>query len=78
MSIDRSRNRKLLVSVFNPQEAREAVVGGARIIDAEDPRSALGNIKPRQIMEIARAVLDHKRDFGSTAKYEYWRRSVAF
>ncbi len=62
MNRDRSRNRKLLVSVFNPQEAREAVVGGARIIDSEDPRSALGNIKPRQIMEIARSVLDHKRD----------------
>lgn len=62
MSIDRSNNRKLLVSVFNSQEAREGVVGGARIIDSEDPRSALGNIAPRQIMSIARAVLDHKRD----------------
>lgn len=63
MSRDRSRNRKLLVSVFNAQEAREAVVGGARIIDSEDPRSALGNIKPRHIMDVCRAVLDHKRDF---------------
>ena len=62
MSRDRSRNRKLLVSVFNAQEAREAVVGGARIIDSEDPRSALGNIKPRHIMDVCRAVLDHKRD----------------
>lgn len=62
MNLDRSRNRKLLVSVFNSQEAREGIVGGARIIDSEDPRSALGNIKPRQIMEIARAVLDHNRD----------------
>lgn len=62
MPQDRSRNRKLLVSVFNSQEAREAVVGGARIIDSEDPASALGNIKPRHIMDVARAVLDHRRD----------------
>jgi uncharacterized protein (UPF0264 family) len=55
-------NRKLLVSVFNPQEAREAILGGGRIIDSEDPRSALGNIKPRQIMVISDAVLNCKRD----------------
>jgi uncharacterized protein (UPF0264 family) len=60
--VDRSYNRKLLVSVFNPQEAREAVLGGGRIIDSEDPRSALGNIKPRNIAEISRAVLDYRRD----------------
>lgn len=59
---DRTRNRKLLVSVFNPQEAREAVLGGARIVDSEDPRSALGNIKPQQIMAISDAVLDYRRD----------------
>ncbi|MBH1933855.1 hypothetical protein I5Q34_06025 [Streptomyces sp. AV19] len=59
---DRTRNRKLLVSVFNPQEAREAVLGGARIVDSEDPRSALGNIKPQQIMAISDAVLDYQRD----------------
>ncbi len=35
-------NRKLLVSLFNAQEAREAVLGGARIVDSEDPKSALG------------------------------------
>jgi|GEM_PF-1663407 len=55
-------NRKLLVSVFNAQEAREAVLGGARIVDSEDPKSALGNIKPRQIMAISDAVLDFRRD----------------
>jgi uncharacterized protein (UPF0264 family) len=54
-------NRKLLVSVFDAQEAREAAIGGGRIIDCEDPRSALGNIKPLQIMAIAQAVLDFKR-----------------
>lgn len=55
-------NRKLLCSVFNAQEAREAVLGGARIIDSEDPKSALGNIKPRHIMAVSDAVLDAKRD----------------
>lgn len=61
---DRARrcNRKLLVSVFNPQEAREAVLGGARIVDSEDPKSALGNIKPRQIMAVSDAVLHHLRN----------------
>jgi uncharacterized protein (UPF0264 family) len=60
--MNQRRNRKLLVSVFNPQEAREAVLGGGRIVDSEDPRSALGNIKPRQIMTISDAVLNYKRD----------------
>ncbi|WP_083909545.1 (5-formylfuran-3-yl)methyl phosphate synthase [Rhodopseudomonas sp. B29] len=55
-------NRKLLVSVFNAQEAREAVLGGGRIIDSEDPKSALGNISPRHIMDISDAVLDFRRD----------------
>jgi uncharacterized protein (UPF0264 family) len=58
----KNRNRKLLNSVYNAQESREAVLGGARIVDCEDPRSALGNIKPREIMDIADAVLDFKRD----------------
>jgi uncharacterized protein (UPF0264 family) len=52
----------LLVSVFGPQEAREAVLGGARIVDSEDPRSALGNIKPQRIMDVSDAVLEAKRD----------------
>ena len=56
------RNRKLLTSVYNAQETREALLGGARIIDCEDPRSALGNIKPREIMDISDAALDFKRD----------------
>lgn len=56
-------NRKLLVSVFDAQETREAIIGGGRIIDSEDPSSALGNIKPRQIMAISDAALDYKRGF---------------
>jgi uncharacterized protein (UPF0264 family) len=60
--MERNRNRKLLVSVFGQQEAREAVLGGARIVDSEDPRSALGNIKPQRIMDISDAVLASKRD----------------
>ena len=54
-------NRKLLVSVYNAQEAREAILGGGRIIDSEDPKTALGNISPRDIMAISDAVLDFKR-----------------
>jgi Uncharacterized protein conserved in archaea len=56
------RNRRLLISVFSPQEAREALIGGARIIDCEDPRTSLGNISPRQIMRIAASVLSYKTD----------------
>lgn len=59
---ERSLNRKLLVSVFNAQEAREAIIGGGRIIDSEDPKSALGNISPQHIMDISDAVLDFHRD----------------
>jgi len=62
MAGNRTLNRKLLVSVFNAQEAREAVLGGGRIIDSEDPKSALGNISPRHIMDISDAVLDFHRD----------------
>lgn len=58
----KSNNRKLLVSVFDPQEAREAVLGGGRIIDSEDPKTALGNISPLRIRKISDAVLDYKRD----------------
>ena len=61
MSVGSGLNRKLLVSVFNAQEAREAVLGGGRIIDSEDPRSALGNIKPSHIMDISDAVLNYER-----------------
>lgn len=58
----RTTNRKLLVSVFNAQEAREAILGGGRIIDSEDPKSALGNISPRNIMDISDTALDFHRD----------------
>jgi uncharacterized protein (UPF0264 family) len=54
-------NRKLLVSVQTPQETREAIIGGTRILDCEDPRTALGNISPRRIMDVAQAALDAKR-----------------
>jgi len=58
----RNRHRRLLVSVFDPQEAREALIGGARIIDCEDPHTSLGNISPMQIMRIAESVLSYKTD----------------
>ncbi|MGG1152628.1 (5-formylfuran-3-yl)methyl phosphate synthase [Bacillus wiedmannii] len=53
------RNRRLLVSVFSSQEA---LIGGARIIDCEDPRTSLGNISPIQIMKITETVLSYKTD----------------
>ncbi|MGY3839501.1 (5-formylfuran-3-yl)methyl phosphate synthase [Bacillus atrophaeus] len=56
------RNRRLLVSVFDPQEAREALIGGARIVDCEDPRTSLGNISPFKIMRISDSVLNYKKD----------------
>jgi uncharacterized protein (UPF0264 family) len=55
-------NQRLLLSVFDPQEAREAVLGGARVIDCEDPAGALGDISPRNVMMIADAVLGYKSD----------------
>ncbi|GJM74491.1 hypothetical protein HMSSN036_67070 [Paenibacillus macerans] len=57
-----SLNRRLLVSVFNSQEAREALIGGARIIDCEDPRTSLGNISPMKIMRISETILGYKRN----------------
>lgn len=55
-------NRRLLISVFTPAEVREALIGGARIIDCEDPRTSLGNISPHAIMCLSETVLSYKRD----------------
>jgi uncharacterized protein (UPF0264 family) len=57
-----SRNQRLLISVYDAQEAREAILGGARVIDCEDPAGALGDISPRRIMMIAEGVVQYKRD----------------
>jgi uncharacterized protein (UPF0264 family) len=57
-----SRNQRLLISVYDPQEAREAILGGARVIDSEDPAGALGDISPRRITAIAEGVVQYKRD----------------
>jgi uncharacterized protein (UPF0264 family) len=56
------RNQRLLISVFDPQETREAILGGARIIDCEDPAGALGDIKPNAVMDIADSVVGFKRN----------------
>ena len=48
--------QKLLVSVRGKNEAREAVAGGAHIIDAEYPRSALGTQYPLNILAIRTAT----------------------
>ena len=47
---------RLLVSLFNPEEVRAAVAGGAEIIDCEDARAEVGMFKPRTISDIAYAV----------------------
>lgn len=54
------QNRRLLISIFTPGEVREALIGGARIIDCEDPRTSLGNISPHTIMELSESVLAYK------------------
>ena len=55
-------NQRLLISVFDAQEAREAILGGARVVDCEDPSGALGDISPRKVMSIADGVLGYQRD----------------
>ena len=45
-----------------PGRLARQFLGGARIVDSEDPKSALGNIKPRHIMAVSDAVLDFKRN----------------
>jgi len=44
--------QRLLVSVRGPNDARAAVAGGAHIIDAEYPKSALGTVHPGNIHRI--------------------------
>jgi uncharacterized protein (UPF0264 family) len=52
---------KLLVSVASADEAREAVQGGAGIIDAKDPaRGALGPVSPHAFSEIRAVVGDDR------------------
>jgi (5-formylfuran-3-yl)methyl phosphate synthase len=48
---------RLLVSVVSAVEARDAVVGGADIVDVKDPREgALGAPSPRVVSEVVGAV----------------------
>ena len=48
---------QLLVSVRGPAEARAALIGGADVIDAKDPRSgALGGVRPPLLAAIQRTV----------------------
>jgi len=49
-------SQRLLVSVRGSNEAKEAVAGGAHIIDAEYPKSALGTQYPLNIVAIREAV----------------------
>ena len=52
--------QKLLVSVRGKNEALEAINGGARIVDAENPDSALGKVYPLNIDGIKSIALKHK------------------
>jgi uncharacterized protein (UPF0264 family) len=47
---------RLAISVFDAEEVRAAISGGADIIDCEDPRAAIGMFEPRVVTEIAYAV----------------------
>ena len=47
---------QLAISVFNAEEVRAAIGGGADIVDCEDPRAAIGMFEPRVITDIAYAV----------------------
>jgi hypothetical protein len=48
---------RLLVSVQDAEEAREAVAGGAEIVDAKDPAAgSLGMVSPGALVAIAEAV----------------------
>src|SRR5438445_443176 len=48
---------QLLVSVRGPADARAALIGGADVIDAKDPRrGALGAVSPVALAAIRRAV----------------------
>ena len=47
---------ELLVSVFFADEVRAAILGGADIIDCEDPRTDVGMYAPHDITDIVNAV----------------------
>lgn len=64
-------NPRLAVSVFNPEEVRAAVAGGADMIDCEDPRSDLGMFEPRVITNAAFAVRQCENLQNHTDKREY-------
>ena len=49
--------RKLCIGVSNAQEAREAMHGGARILDVQDPGRLPGELNPRRIMDVADAAI---------------------
>lgn len=54
--------RRLLVSLFNPEEVRAAVAGGADVIDCEDATAKVGMFRPRTIGDIAIAVRQNDRE----------------
>jgi hypothetical protein len=59
LGFNRLENRSLLVNMVNAQEAREAIQGSRRMIDSEDPKSALGNIRPVRLSNFAWGLRRH-------------------
>lgn len=54
------RYQRLLVSIFDWEETLEALHGGAGIIDMEFPATALGDVKPTDILNIRRCALNRQ------------------
>jgi uncharacterized protein (UPF0264 family) len=54
------RYQRLLTSIFDWEETIEALHGGAGIIDSENPATALGDIKPTEIIKIRRTALNRQ------------------
>ena len=52
--------QRLLVSVQGKNEALEAIEGGAKIVDAENPDSALGKVYPLNIASIKGVAVRHR------------------
>jgi uncharacterized protein (UPF0264 family) len=67
MSAYPSRRPRLRVSVFNAEEIRAAIEGGANDIDCEDPRTDVGMFEPRVITDISYALRQVEAPWATTS-----------
>lgn len=67
------RYQRLLVSIFDWEEAIEALHGGAGIIDMEFPATALGDVKPTDILNIRRCVLNRQMSCNIGEEQIFWK-----